>query len=86
MKIVVKSTKTISFDENSDDDGSSSENKSGESNKESEESKLSDSETHVVIMAPPADKNKQSPRLAAREVPSNLNERSSSENQEADAS
>ena len=40
MKIVVKSTKTISFDENFDDDGSSSENKSQDSNKDSEESKL----------------------------------------------
>ena len=30
MKIVVKSTKTISFDENFDDDGSSSDNKSHE--------------------------------------------------------
>lgn len=39
MKIVVKSTKTISFDENFDDDGSSSENKSQDSNKDSEDSK-----------------------------------------------
>lgn len=37
MKIVVKSTKTISFDENFDDDGSSSENKSADSNKDSDE-------------------------------------------------
>lgn len=31
MKIVVKTTKTISFDENFDEDGSSSDNKSQES-------------------------------------------------------
>ena len=38
MKIVVKSTKTISFDENFNDESSSSENKSQDSNNKSRRS------------------------------------------------